>query len=163
MAIIDAMSAPPLRRQSPPTVNQYHGSLVSIILGLTKLTREVLHLTLLAAALLVTAPTAAQENWLFIGSAGRTAQYLDLNSRQVLPNGVTTYRLRSEAYNPFGGQPINIFHALGIDCQTRETVDLHSGNRRPITPDQIARSAGNCPGASCSPVALAYKNFCALR
>ena len=114
--------------------------------------------TLLIAASLLPIPALANENWLVVGSSGEGLQQvtteLDLNSSKQQANGVTTYKWRIKAVNPFTLNPIFIDMADGIDCKRREYVYLKTGKREPITPKALSETSGTS-----TPI-VAYRNFC---
>jgi hypothetical protein len=104
-------------------------------------------------------PTNAEDaNWLFLSSVGegtsRLTLRLDLNSAKVQPNGVTTYRWKSVMVNPFTFREMDIEMSAGLDCKTREDVELTTGKRTLLTREQLTDPNNKSPGV------VAFRNFC---
>ena len=73
---------------------------------------------------------------MFITTAGsgasKTFFYLDLNSAKTQRDGVTTYSERWDMANPVDGSTMSMYYARGVDCATKETVNLKDRTRLPI-------------------------------
>lgn len=102
---------------------------------------------------------ADSSNWLYLGGQGegfgRTSMLLDLNSAHLQPSGVTTFRWMIKTYNPLNFEKIEVEMSAGIDCATKENVDLKTGARKPLGEANIGNPEIR------SPVIVAYRNFCA--
>lgn len=80
---------------------------------------------------------------------------LDLNSARLQPSGVTTFKWMIETYNPFSFEKIEVEMSAGIDCATKEGVDLQTGSRQLLGEANIVNPEFR------SPAIVAYRNFCA--
>lgn len=115
-------------------------------------------LTITGGMVLSYPANAEDANWLFLSSVGEGASRLtlrlDLNSAKVQPNGVTTYRWKSVMVNPFTFREMDIEMSDGLDCKTREDVELTTGKRTLLTKEQLTDPNNK------SPTVVAFRNFC---
>ena len=115
----------------------------------------------------------AEPNWVLIGEDGRTSRSLDLNSYRQLPSGISTYTIKTQTVNPYGGSIFEYENSdWGIDCKTKENIFLKTGKRSPLTGNKsvpkkyrrgsVSEELEKCPGSDCLPSVFAYQNFCKL-
>ena len=102
----------------------------------------------------------AEANWAYIGGDRESSASINLNSYNRLPTGIVTYAIKRKMRNPFNGSTFEINQSMGIDCLTKENVNVQNGERTPITQTSISEELKYCPGDHCRPSVVAYLNFC---